>query len=169
MSQQRAMRHSWLCYHHSKFVLYCKPTQDILDAYLLSTLADAYACLDKKIWLKKLLLRKNPVSHALFWAHALPQDSKPREIDSLNITIASLYLSYCLSGWHVSSATTHDKYVSRMLWVGMLYCKPQTCWNRNRNLQKGRSIYKVSMEEVSTIFAVPSQKVLKLLKGHEVP
>jgi len=26
-----------------------KPTQDILDVYLLSTLADAYACLDKKI------------------------------------------------------------------------------------------------------------------------
>jgi hypothetical protein len=28
---------------------YTKPTQDILDVYLLSTLADAYACLDKKI------------------------------------------------------------------------------------------------------------------------
>jgi len=49
----------------------------------------ASTCLDKKIWRKNRYWGKNPISHALIWANAFPQGSKPREIDRLRTIIAS--------------------------------------------------------------------------------
>ena len=37
----------------------------------------------QEVLTKKLLWRKNPMSHALFWADVFQQDSKLREIDNL--------------------------------------------------------------------------------------
>jgi len=92
-----------------------KPTQDILDVYLRRR-GRWYACLDKKIWLKKLLWRKILWVVLYLWADVSSKTANTTKIDRPKISLLHLY------NFHVTckddmfqSATTHEQDVSRML------------------------------------------------------